>query len=55
MSEIKTEDILNVGFMGPIELALRTHHTDKSVPADTLPQGLMYAVKDSINNNKYNL
>jgi hypothetical protein len=37
-------------------LALRTHKNDKSVPTDTLPQGLMVAAKAAgINDNKYTL
>jgi len=45
MKQVKMEDLINVGFMKPVELALRTHATDKTVPPDTLPQGLMIAVK----------
>jgi hypothetical protein len=42
--------------MKPVELALRTHATDPTVPADTLPQGMLIAVKDnSITDNKYKL
>lgn len=42
--------------MKPVELALRTHATDPAVPADTLPQGLMIAIKEtSIADNKYKL
>lgn len=29
MAQVKTEDLLNIGFMKPIEIALRTHKTDK--------------------------
>ena len=56
MSQVKLEDLINVGFMKPVELALKTHATDPSVPADTLPQGMLMAVKEnSINDNKYKL
>lgn len=56
MGQIKTEDMLNVGFMKPIEVTLRTNKTDKTVPPDSLPQGLMMAIKDKgINDNKYKL
>jgi hypothetical protein len=41
--------------MKPLEVALRTHKNDKNVPADSLPKGLMQAVKSSINDNKYKL
>jgi len=53
MSQVKMEDMLNVGFMKPIEVALRTNRFDKSVPTDSLPQGLMLADKKTINDNKY--
>ena len=46
MEQVKLEDLMNVGFMKPVELALRTHKTDKEVPNDTLPQGLLYAHKE---------
>jgi hypothetical protein len=55
MAQVKTEDMLNLAFMKPIEVALRTHRTDKSVPSDALPRGLMIAQKQSINDNKYSL
>ncbi len=55
MGQVKTEDLLNIGFMRPIEVALRTHKHDKQVPADSLPKGLMIACKNSINDNKYSL
>jgi hypothetical protein len=45
MQQVKMEDLINVGFMKPVELALRTHKVDSSVSADALPQGLMIAVK----------
>lgn len=45
MSQVKLEDLINVGFMKPVELALKTHHTDKTVPPDSLPQGMLVAVK----------
>ena len=53
MAQVKTEDYLNIGFMRPIEVALRTSKTDPEVPADALPKGLMIASKGSINDNKY--
>lgn len=56
MAQVKTEDLLNVGFMKPIEVALRTSKTDNTVPSGTLPQGLMLALKDNgINDNKFKL
>ncbi len=45
MSQVKTEDLLNVAFMKPLEVALRTNKTDKTVPADSLPAGLMLVIK----------
>lgn len=45
MDQVKLEDLINVGFMKPVEMALRTHKNDKDVPNDTLPQGLLYAHK----------
>jgi len=47
--------MVNIGFMKPIEVALRTHKNDKNVPADSLPRGLMMAHKQSILDNKYTL
>lgn len=47
--------MLNISFMKPIEVELRTSKNDKSVPSDSLPQGLMIAEKNSINDNKYSL
>ena len=41
--------------MKPFEATLRTNKNDKSVPTDSLPKGLMIAVKSSINDNKYKL
>ena len=56
MSQVKFEDVMNVGFMKPVEFSLRTHKNDKTVPSDTLPQGLLYAAKDGgISQNKYTL
>jgi hypothetical protein len=55
MGQVKTEDLLNIGFMKPIEVALRTNKNDKTVPQDSLPKGLMIACKGSINDNKYSL
>ena len=56
MSEVRQEDFLNIGFMKPIEVSLRTHRTDKNVSAESLPQGLLMAVKDQgINDNKFKL
>lgn len=56
MSQVKTEDLLNVAFMKPIEVALRTSKTDKTLPPDALPSGLMLVLKDNgINDNKYQL
>lgn len=55
MAQVKTEDMINLAFMKPFEVALRTHRTDKSVPSDSLPRGLMIAQKNSINDNKYSL
>lgn len=45
MSQVKLEDLINVGFMKPVELALRTHHTDPNVPNNSLAQGMMIATK----------
>ncbi len=45
MSQVKTEDLLNVAFMKPLEVTLRTNKTDKSVPVDSLPKGLMLVTK----------
>lgn len=45
MRQVKIEDKINVGFMKPVELALRTYHTDPTVPRDSLPQGMMIAAK----------
>lgn len=55
MAQVKTEDLLNIGFMKPIEVALRTHKNDKEVHPDSLPKGLMIAAKSTINDNKYTL
>ena len=56
MSQVKTEDLLNIAFMKPIEVALRTNRTDKEVLPDSLPQGLMQVIKENgVNDNKYNL
>jgi hypothetical protein len=56
MNQVKMEDMINVAFMKPVELALRTRATDPEVPADALPQGMLIAVKEqSINDNKYKL
>lgn len=56
MSQVKTEDLLNVAFMKPIEVALRTNKTDKTLPPDALPAGLMLVLKENgINDNKYQL
>jgi hypothetical protein len=46
MNQVQFEDLLNVGFMKPFEMALKSHKTDKSVPNNTLAQGLLYAQKD---------
>lgn len=43
MSQVKMEDFINVGFMKPMEISLRTHKNDKEVPNDSLPQGLFVA------------
>lgn len=43
MSQVKMEDLINVGFMKPMEISLRTHKNDKEVPNDSLPQGLFVA------------
>lgn len=43
MSQVKLDDLINVGFMKPAELALRTNKNDKDVPNDSLPQGLLIA------------
>jgi len=53
MSQVNAEDLLNVGFMKPIEVALRTNREDKTVSPDSLPQGLMQAIKSNFNDNKY--
>lgn len=55
LAQVKTEDLLNIGFMKPVELALRTHKHEASIPQDSLPKGLMIARKQSINDNKYSL
>jgi hypothetical protein len=56
MSQVKLEDMINVCFMKPVELALKTHKTDPTVPADILPQGMLIAVKEtSVTDNKYKL
>lgn len=56
MSQVKLEDLINVGFMKPVELALRTHHTDPNVPNNSLAQGMLIATKEtSISDNKYKL
>ena len=55
MKQVKAEDLLNIGFMKPIEVALRTNKNDKTVKPDSLPQGLMIATKQSINDNKFTL
>ena len=56
MSEVRQEDFLNIGFMKPIEVALRTHKTDKKIDSDSLPKGLLMAVKEQgINDNKFKL
>lgn len=56
MSQVKTEDLLNVAFMKPVEVTLRTNKTDKAVPVESLPAGLMLVVKENgINDNKYKL
>jgi hypothetical protein len=47
--------MLNIAFMKPLEVTLRTPKHDKSLPADSLPKGLMIAEKNSINDNKYTL
>ena len=39
-----------------MELQLRTNSVDKSVAPNSLPQGMMNAIKDgSVNDNKYKL
>lgn len=55
MSQVKLEDLINVGFMKPFEMALRTHKDDKEVPVDSLPQGMLIAEKNSIEDNRYKL
>jgi|JI6StandDraft_1071083.scaffolds.fasta_scaffold605186_1 hypothetical protein len=55
MSQVKLEDLINVGFMKPVELSLRTHKNDKDVPSDALPQGLLVAEKKSIEDNRFTL
>lgn len=56
MAQVKTEDLLNVAFMKPFEVTLRTSKNDKTVPPDALPQGLMQVLKDNgINDNKFRL
>jgi hypothetical protein len=56
MSQVKLEDLINVGFMKPVELELRTHKNDKDVPNDSLPQGMFYAHKEEgFTANKYTL
>lgn len=56
-SQVKLEDVMNVGFMKPMEFALRTHKTDpEGVRPNVLPQGMMVAVKENgIEDNKYTL
>lgn len=56
MDQVKLEDLVNVGFMKPVELALRDHKNDKEVPSDSLPQGMLYAHKEEgFTANKYSL
>ena len=55
MNQVKLEDLINVGFMKPAEFALRTHKNDKEVPTDSLPQGMLFAQKKCIDENKYTL
>lgn len=55
MSQVKLEDLINVGFMKPVEMALRTHKHDKDVPIDSLPQGMLIAEKKSIEDNRFKL
>lgn len=55
MSQVKLEDLINVGFMKPVEMALRTHKHDKDVPTDSLPQGMLIAEKNSIEDNRFKL
>lgn len=56
MSQVKTEDLLNVAFMKPFEVTLRTNRNDKAVAPDALPEGLQLVLKDNgINDNKYRL
>jgi hypothetical protein len=56
MAQVKTEDLLNVAFMKPIEVTLRTNRTDKTLPPDSLPEGLMQVIKENgITDNKYKL
>jgi hypothetical protein len=56
MEQVKMDDLINVGFMKPVELALRTHKVDSNLTADNLPQGLMIASKEkSIYDNKFKL
>ena len=55
MAQVKTEDMLNIAFMKPIEVTLRNHKHDKNIHQEALPRGLMLAQKQSINDNKYTL
>lgn len=41
--------------MKPAEFALRTNKNDKEVPTDTLAQGMLFAKKKCIDENKYTL
>ena len=43
MDQVKTEDMINIGFMKPFEVALRDHKQDKNIPLGGLPRGLMLA------------
>jgi hypothetical protein len=48
--------VLEKGWLRPIELVLRTHKNDRllpQIPRKPLPQGLMIASKSSINDNAY--
>ena len=55
MDQVKTEDMINLGFMKPFEVTLRTHKHDKNMPSDSQPRGLMLAEKNSILDNKFKL
>ncbi len=55
IAQVKLEDLVNVAFMKPVELALRTNKNDKDVPNDSLPQGMLFAEKKSIEDNKFTL